>query len=104
MKTLKLGLMIIFCLNTAIYAQIIPDTVIAADVVHVAYKNRMNEIFENVDLTQVPSGLLYDRGFPFIALEAFDGRITDSSAANSIAFGLCYATITNMIVTALNLL
>ena len=46
----------------------------------------------------MPSGILYDRGFPFVALEAFNGRITDSSSTNSIAFGLSYAAITTMIV------
>jgi len=98
MKTLKIGLMAMFCLNLTLYSQSIPDSIKTADVINVAYQDRMDELYQNVDLTQVPSGILYDRGFPFITLDAFDGRITDSSKANSVAFGLAYAAITSMVI------
>lgn len=97
MKTLTLGFLTLLCLNFA-RSQSVPDSLKLADSLNLAYENRMDEIFDGMDLTQVPSGILYDRGFPFIELGAFDGRITDSSKANSIVFGLSYASITSMII------
>jgi hypothetical protein len=88
-----LGLALL-CLNFTTYAQV--------DSVNIKYKNKLVAIFENVNLSQVPSGILYEHGFPFIAIEAFNGQITDSSKANSVAFGLAYAAISSMVVNEAN--
>jgi len=98
MKTQILLSLVLLCLNFKGFAQTIPAYNSATDATDIAYQNRMNEIFGNVDLTQVPSGILYERGFPFIAIEAFTGKLEDSTSGNSMAFGLAYASITTMVV------
>ena len=98
MKTQFLLGLVFLCLNFKGFTQTIPAYDPATDATDIAYQNRMSAIFENVDLTQVPSGILYERGFPFIAIEAFTGKLADSTSGNSMAFGLAYASITTMIV------
>jgi hypothetical protein len=93
--------MLLLCLNLSLFAQTIPAYVPEEDSVNIAYKNRLAALFENVDLSLVPSGVLYEHGFPFIAIEAFTGQFADSSKANSMTFGLAYASIASMTVDSL---
>ncbi|MBK9190183.1 MAG: hypothetical protein IPM77_01090 [Crocinitomicaceae bacterium] len=89
---------LILSLNS-IYAQWTTDSIIhSADSVHQAYKQRMIDMYEHVDLTQVPSGILYDRGIPFITFEPFQGVVNDSSEATELSFGLAYASLSSMVV------
>lgn len=90
--------MALLCLNFSSIAQGIPDSIQSLDSVNIAYQNRLADIFANVDLTEVPSGILYEHGFPFISLDAFNGQITDSSKANNMIFGLAYASLSSMTV------
>jgi len=39
----------------------------------------MSQIFANVDLSQVPSGLLYDYGLGLVADTLFDGTLVDDN-------------------------
>ncbi|WP_157454071.1 hypothetical protein [Crocinitomix catalasitica] len=88
----------LLCLNFNGTAQGIPDSIQSLNTVNIAYQNRLVEIFDDVDLTQVPSGILYEHGFPYINLTAFNGQITDSSKANNMIFGLAYASLASMTI------
>ncbi|WP_423130249.1 T9SS type A sorting domain-containing protein [Gaoshiqia sp. Z1-71] len=43
------------------------------------FKDQMSQIFANVDLSQVPSGLLYDYGLGLVADTLFDGTLVDDN-------------------------
>lgn len=60
----------------------------------------MENIFEHVDMSYVSSGVLYERGFSFIALEPFRGELIDSSKSTLLSFSLAYASIASMTVGA----
>lgn len=91
--------MALLCLNFTGFSQAIPVYNPATDSTNIAYKNRMNALFENVDLSLVPSGVLFDRGYAFISLEGFTGQLADSTVSgNGMSFGLAYASITSMTV------
>jgi len=73
---------ILFIFGNISFSQWTPDSLVhPGDSVHQAYKQTMIDIFENptvhlkagVDMSYVPSGILYDRGFPFITFEPFTG-------------------------------
>ncbi len=81
------------------YSQWTTDSIVhPADSVHQEYRQRMIEMYEHVDLSQVPSGILYDRGIPFITFEPFQGVANDSSEATELSFGLAYASLSSMSV------
>jgi hypothetical protein len=73
MRTLFLCGVLWACLQATSFAQTIPAYDPATDSTNLAYQNQLNTIFEEVDLSQVPSGVLYEHGYPFIAIEAFTG-------------------------------
>ena len=73
-----------------------------SDSINDAYYAKMDDIFENVDLSLVPSGILYDRGFSYINMDYFDGTINDSSKTSPMAFGLAYASLRSMTVASSN--
>lgn len=53
-----------------------------------------DHVFEHIDLTEVPTGILKERATPFINLSKFDGTNIDSfNYTNPIVFGLNYATL-----------
>jgi len=68
------------------------------DSLETTYFNTLNEIFDGIDMTYVESGVLYERGFPFITFEPFIGELNEESKASRLAFGLAYAAITSMVV------
>ena len=69
--------------QTTVYEDLSQDTLQTVD-----------EVFENVDLTQVPSGLLLDKTFPFADPTPHDGLHLDAdNLLNFDTFGLLYATM-----------
>ncbi|MCH2225904.1 MAG: hypothetical protein MK066_14130, partial [Crocinitomicaceae bacterium] len=74
------------------------------DSINQVYQETMDDVFENVDLSLVESGILYDRGFPFIDIEVFNGELNDSTKSNLLSFQMAYASIYSMIVTQENVL
>lgn len=98
MKKIVALAIIIACSNMVIGQWTTDSIVHPADSVHQAYRLRMIEMYEHVDLSQVPSGILYDRGIPFITFEPFQGIVNDSSEATELSFGLAYASLSSMVV------
>ena len=93
-KNLLLGLLCLFVGSVKSYSQFEKPL----DSVETAYFNTLNEIFDGIDMTYVESGVLYERGFPFITFEPFIGELNEESKASRLAFGLAYAAITSMVV------
>ena len=40
-----------------------------------AYRTKMNSVFQNVDKTQAPTHYIKEYGYPFLALDRFNGAI-----------------------------
>lgn len=40
-----------------------------------AYRTKVNSIFQNVNLTQAPTHYIKEYGYPFLALDRFNGAI-----------------------------
>jgi len=59
------------------------------------WATKINAVFENLDFTKVPHGILLDYGMEFTDVEAFDGILRDSTYVNSIVFSTIYKTIGN---------
>ncbi|KAA3633138.1 MAG: hypothetical protein DWQ02_13660 [Bacteroidetes bacterium] len=51
-------------------------------------------VFSNLDLSEVPSGLLYDYSVPMAPLESFTGLApNENNVMNELTFRLLYATL-----------
>jgi len=48
-------------------------------------------------MSYVPSGILYNRGFPFITFEPFNGELNDSSKSMLLSFSMAYAAMAFLI-------
>lgn len=68
----------------------IPDT-IGYD-----YYEKTEELLENLDVLEITSGVLYERGFPFVNFEPFKGGALDTVTANRLTFSLAYASLFSM--------
>jgi hypothetical protein len=105
MKKSLAFLAFILSINMVSFGQWTTDSIIhPADSIHDAYRERMAEMFEHVDLSEVPSGILYDRGFPFIILDPFRGELNDSSKSAQLNFSMAYASIASMAVSSTSIL
>ena len=93
--TLFLSSLVVSCHT---FSQAISADIRNSDSLNLAFQAKMEEMFDNVDLSYVPNGVLYDHGFPMIIMEPYRGVITDSSKANALTFGLLYASLTSMAV------
>ena len=71
---------------------------------HNVYLQKRAEMFEDVDFTNVPSGVLYEWGFPFIDLNYFQGNLSEESKSSRISFSLAFASMASMQVGATDLL
>ena len=75
MKT-KLSLTVLCCLSTFFaFGQTVPvptDTVIDTSV---PFSEKMDDVFGNLDLSDVTTNLLLDRAWPFAKPATFDGSI-----------------------------
>ena len=84
------------------FSQPISPEIKNSDSLNIAFQEKMEDMFENVDLSLVPNGILYDHGVPLIAMEPFRGVIierlrplTASGKANTLTFGLLHASLTS---------
>lgn len=68
------------------------------DSIYPHYTEQIDHIFEHVDLTQVPNGLLRDFGIPLIEPQIYNGQLDTINYTNTDAFGLLYATLTAMAI------
>ncbi|MFK7785043.1 MAG: esterase/lipase family protein, partial [Crocinitomicaceae bacterium] len=64
----------------------------------VPFTQQISELFQHVDLSEVQqgSGVLYEHGYPYCNLDAFDGVISNENETSVTAFGLAYASIYSM--------
>lgn len=60
------------------------------------YYEKTAELLENLDVSEVTSGILYERGFPFVNFEPFKGGALDTVTANRLTFSLAYASLFSM--------
>lgn len=105
MKKILFFIPLIFIIGANSFAQWTPDSIVhPGDSVHQAYKQTMADMFANVDMSYVPSGVLYDRGFPFITFEPFKGELNDTSKSSLLSFGFAYAALSSMTVSDSNAL
>jgi hypothetical protein len=99
MKKILALFLFILSMNIVSFCQWTTDSIIhPADSIHDAYRARMAQMFEHVDLNEVPSGILYDRGFPFITLNPFRGELNDSSKSAQLNFSMAYASVASTVV------
>jgi hypothetical protein len=66
------------------YSQMHTDTV---------WKNQINEIFEHVDKSKIPTGILLDYAMEFTNVSAHNGTLTDSTEVTANVFGNIYKTL-----------
>lgn len=57
-------------------------------------------VFQHLNLSQVPSGLLTDRALPLTNLRYFNGQMPDSAWTNPLRCQLIYATLAGAVVNA----
>ena len=57
------------------------------------WKNAINPIFENLDKSKIPSGMLLDYAMEFTDVTAYNGVLTDSTFINTHVMGEIYKTL-----------
>ena len=57
------------------------------------WANKINPVFEKLDKSKVPFGILQDFAMDFTDISAFNGRITDSTQMNIDRFSQIYKTL-----------
>jgi hypothetical protein len=97
---MKQFITVLCCLLTASgvsFAQNFEDyTIEIQDSVDYDFYEKTQEILEYLDLTEVTSNILYERGFPFVMMDPFKGNSSDTSRSNLITFSLAYASLYSM--------
>ncbi len=53
----------------------------------------LDNVFANVDKSQVPSGFLAEYALPLVPLDVFNGTLTDSSRTTPDGFRFLYGTV-----------
>lgn len=64
------------------------------------YYEKTAELLENLDVSEVTSGILYERGFPFVNFRSFKGSLADTVYSNRLTFSLAYASLFSMALNA----
>ena len=97
---MKQFITVICCFLTAFgvsFAQNFEDyTVEIQDSVDYDFYEKTGEMLEHLNLTEVTSSILYERGFPFVKMNSFKGNSSDTSRSNLITFSLAYASLYSM--------
>jgi|GEM_PF-617942 len=57
------------------------------------WATKINAVFENLDFSKVPYGILLDYAMEFTDVTAYNGTLTDSTAVNSSVFSNIYKTL-----------
>uniref|UniRef100_UPI00404B779C hypothetical protein n=1 Tax=Flavobacterium sp. TaxID=239 RepID=UPI00404B779C len=57
------------------------------------WKNAINPIFENLNKSKIPSGMLLDYAMEFTDVTAYNGVLTDSTFINTHVMGEIYKTL-----------
>jgi len=90
-----------FLIATGTYAQNFEDyTIEIQDSVDYDFYEQAHELIEQLDLTDVTSGILYERGFPFVLMDPFKGKSNDTVQSNLMTFSLAYASLYSMALNA----
>lgn len=61
-------------------------------------RQHLDQLFANVDKTQIPASYLEEYGLRFLPLDVFDGTLTDSSRTTPDGFRYVYATLYTALV------
>jgi hypothetical protein len=85
--------LIMFCLCVA---KLSAQDVSFYDSTGMPYQEQIVHIFEHVDLSQVPNGILYEHGFPLQNFDLYQGQLSDTNKTDFTAFGLLYASLYSM--------
>lgn len=96
---MRLLLVLSGCLVLAtggVFSQNLDYTINIQDSVGYDYYEKTEELLENLDVSEVTSGILYERGFPFVNFEPFKGGALDTVTANRLTFSLAYASLFSM--------
>ena len=72
-NTMKKNLIVIFCFALTIKATAQADKVI------------LDNVFQNINKTTIPTGYLQDYGVAFVNKESYNGLLTNSNATHSLA-------------------
>ena len=84
MKNYFYNLLIACLITSTIYAQQVNNT---------EFKTKTTQVFQNLDKTRVPHGILLDFGMEFTNLQAFNGTLTDSTFTTSQRLSDTYKTL-----------
>jgi len=57
-----------------------------------AFRTKMNTVFQNVNKTLVPTQYLKEYGYPFLALDRFNGSLQDTNLLDMGAWRMLYGT------------
>lgn len=57
------------------------------------WKNSINPIFQNLDKTKIPSGMLLDYAMEFTDVTAYNGMLTDTTFIDINVMGDIYKTL-----------
>lgn len=84
MKNNFFKILLVCFLTNIIYGQQVNNT---------EYKTKTLQVFQNLDKTKVPHGILLDFGMEFTNLQAFNGTLTDSTVTTSQTLSDIYKTL-----------
>ncbi|MFK8104023.1 MAG: T9SS type A sorting domain-containing protein, partial [Saprospiraceae bacterium] len=85
MKNISLILILLFSINV-LFSQEKSQTEVDN------FENEMNSVLQHVDLSGIPSDFFYDKAFPYIPIEQFDGSFKSTDLTIN-RFGKIYATL-----------
>ena len=75
---MKKNLILIIVLNVFLNCSFSQD-VSFEDSIPISFEEQVEHLFEHVDLSQVPNGILYDHGIPLQPMEFFDGSLSENN-------------------------
>jgi hypothetical protein len=58
-------------------------------------RTQLNNVFSNIDKSQVPTGFLQEYGEPLVPIDVFNGALTDSNKVDISAWYVTYATLSS---------
>jgi hypothetical protein len=75
------------------FACILTSTFYAQQVNNIEFKTKTLQVFQNLDKNRIPHGILLDFGMEFTNLQAFNGKLTDSTYTSSQTITDIYKTL-----------
>jgi len=82
--------------NTSIHPKLVITYETSGSPISNAYRDDINNIFENVDSTPINTGLLADYGFELADVSNYNGVVTDTNRVDMGTLRLLYASVFSM--------